>query len=340
VARLRAICAAIISVLPVLSAAHELCEPTPQIQQEIANATAAAPGKGSFGERTAPFKARRERFPKDLFVHVRYQDAVNDHGIEGYLKHMAEEYLALRDAHPGELLYQYLLARTLEGRNTKGAIAAMKEVLSRDINFPPAHRTLAEIYGSKAFKDRPNETAERGKLQELCPGTAIAARPTPPPAKSELCSQAEALLKQLRSDERVPELVYQALSQDEWRLQRIRPYDWYTVSFKKEAGRALQIEYWNGWRMIVQHFWKTEQTAKADQLLDEMQGRLAHLEREPTSEVYWAGATTLVNLYAQAKQTAKAREILAKMQSSLKAKPDAKRAAELARLKAKFLSRG
>ena len=331
---------ALLAASEALSAPQKLCEPSPQIQQEIARASSATPAKGSFEELTAPFKALRERFPNDLFAHVRYQDAVNEHGIEGHLKGLTEEYLALRDAHRGELLYQYLLGRTLEGRNTRQAIAAMEEVLATDANFAPARRTLAEIYGSKAFQDRQREAAERAKLEQLCPRTAIAARPAPPPAKSELWSRAEALLKQPRSDERVPELVYQALAQDEWRLQRIRPYDWYTPSYKKEQGQALQIEYWNGWRMLVQHCWKTDQTAKADELLSEMQGRLTRLEKDPTSEVYWTGATTLVALYAQGKQPAKARETLARMQASLKAKPDAKRAADLARLKAKFLSRG
>jgi len=334
------IAAALFATSEALSAPQTLCEPSPEIQHEIANASAATPAKGSFEELTASFEALRQRFPNDLFTHLRYQDAVNEYGIEGHLKRMGEEYLALRDAHPGDILYQYLFGRTLEGRNSRQALAAMEEVLATDANFAPAHRTLAEIYGSKAFRDRQKETAERAKLEQLCPGTAIATRPAPLPAKSELWSQAEALLKPARSDERVPELVYQALAQDEWRLQRIRPYDWYTQSYKKEQGEALQIEYWNGWQMLVKHSWKTDQTAKADELLSEMQGRLTRLEKDPTSEVYWTGATTLVALYAQGKQPAKARETLARMQASLKAKPDPKRAADLARLKAKFLSRG
>ena len=334
------IAAALFATSEALSAPQTLCEPSPEIQHEIANASAATPAKGSFEELTASFEALRQRFPNDLFTHLRYQDAVNEYGIEGHLKRMGEEYLALRDAHPGDILYQYLFGRTLEGRNSRQALAAMEEVLATDANFAPAHRTLAEIYGSKAFRDRQKETAERAKLEQLCPGTAIATRPAPLPAKSELWSQAEALLKPPRSDERVPELVYRALAQDEWRLQRIRPYDWYTPSFKKEQGQALQIEYWNGWRILVQHYWKTDQRPKADELLSEMHGRLARLEKEPTSEVYWAGATTLVSLYAEGKQPAKARETLAAMQASLKAKPDAKRAAQLARLKAKLLSRG
>jgi hypothetical protein len=324
----------------VLSAPHELCEPSLEIQQEIANALSATPEKGTFEELTAPFRALRERFPNELFAHLRYQDAVNERGIEGHLKALTEEYVALRDAHPGDLLYRYLQGRALEGRSTKQAIAAMEEVLASDANFAPAHRTLAEIYGSVAFRDRQKERAERGRFEQLCLGSSIAHRPAPPPERSKLWSEAEALLKQAQSDERVPELVYRALEQDEWRLQRIRPYDWYTPSYKRELTQEVQNEYWNGWRMLVQHFWKTNQTEKADQLLAEMQHRLAHLQNAAASEVYWTGATTLVGLYAQAKQPAKVRETLAMMRTSLKAKPDTKRAAQLGRLKAKFLPHG
>jgi hypothetical protein len=323
-----------------LSAPGELCEPSVEVRQEIAKALSATPETGTFEELTAPFQALREKFPSDLFAHVRYQDAVNERGIEGHLKALTEEYFALRDAHSGELLYQYLQGRTLEGRSTRQAIAAMEEVLASDENYAPAHRTLAEIYGSAAFRDEAKEKAERRKFEKLCPGSSIAQRPTPPPEKSKLWSRAEALLKQAKSDERVPELVYRALEEDEWRQQRIRPFDWYAPSYKKALSQEVQIEYWKGWAMVVQHFWKTNQTEKADQLLGEMAGRLSRLERDPASEVYWAGATTMVSLYGQAKQPLNIRRVIKAMQTSLKAKPDGKRAAQLSRLKAKFLPRG
>ncbi len=334
------IASALLASLSARSAAGELCEPSPEVLEQIAKAVGATPQTGTFEELTAPFKALRERFPNDLFAHVRYQDAVNERGIEGHLKALTEEYLALRDAHPGELLYQYLQGRALEGRSTKQAIAAMEEVLASNANFAPAHRTLAEIYASAAFRDEPKEKAARRRFEQLCLGSSIAHRPAPPPEKSKLWSQAEGLLNQAKSDERVPELVYRALEEDEWRQQRIRPYDWYTAGYKKELKEEVQIEYWKGWGMVVQHFWKTNQTEKADQLLAEMQDRLSRLERDPASPVYWAGATTMVSLYGQAKQPVNVRRVLKAMQTSLKAKPDGKRAAQLGRLKAKFLPRG
>jgi len=331
---------ALLASLAARSAPGELCEPSPEVRQEIAKALSATPNTGTFEELTAPFKALREKFPNDLFAHVRYQDAVNEDGIEGHLKELTEAYLALRESHPGDLLYRYLQGRALEGRSTPQAIAAMEEVLASDANFAPAHRTLAEIYASAAFRDEAKEKAERRRFEQLCPGSSIARRPISPPEKSKLWSQAEGLLKQAESDARVPELVYRALEEDEWRQQRVRPFDWYAPSYKKALSQEVQIEYWKGWAMVVQHFWKTNQTEKADQLLGEMEGRLSRLERDPASEVYWAGATTMVSLYGQAKQPVNVRRVLKVMQASLKAKPDGKRAAQLSRLKAKFLPRG
>lgn len=324
----------------VWSAPGRLCEPGPEVHQEIARASADAPKTGTFEELTDGFKTVRDRFPGDLFAHVRYQDAVNEHGIEGHLKMLTEEYLALRDAHPGEPVHQYLQGRTLEGRSTRQAIAAMEEVLASDADFAPAHRTLAEIYASAEFRDEAREKAARRRFEQLCPASSIARRPIPPPEKSRLWAQAEGLLKQAKSDERVPELVYRALEEDEWRQQRIRPFDWYPPSYKKALSQEVQVEYWKGWAMVAQHFWKTSQTAKATQLLGEMEDRLSRLGRDPASEVYWAGAATMVDLYGQIRQPDNVRRLLKAMQTSLKAKPDGKRAAQLARLRAKFLPRG
>ncbi len=335
------VAAALFASSTAVAAPRELCEASSDLQRDLEHASSPASEPINFDDFIAPFRALRERLPEELFVHMRYQDAVNERGIEGHLKQMVEEYSALRDAHPGSILYRYLFARALEGRSTRQSIMILEEVLASNPDFAPAHRTLAEIYDSAAFRDRQKDKTERAAFERLCPGSAIARRPTPPPDQSPLWAQVEELLRRARSDERVPDLVSQALQQDEWRLQRIRPYDWYTPDEKRRATEVMQLEYWKGWRMLVQHFWKTNQTEKAEQQISDMQERLGRLwRREPASDLSWSAGTTLLSLYSQAKQRQKIRETLAMMQSSLKAKPDAKRAAQLARLKARLLSRG
>ena len=66
----------------------------------------------------APLLALRQRHPDDLLVHELYQDAVQRYGIEGHLRKLTEEYQILSMQHPDELMYDYLYARSLMGRNT------------------------------------------------------------------------------------------------------------------------------------------------------------------------------------------------------------------------------
>ena len=42
-------------------------------------------------------------------------------------------------------------------------------------------------------------------------------------------------------------MAEQGIRDDEWRLQRIRPFDWYSVEYKRQAQRELQAKYWRVW---------------------------------------------------------------------------------------------
>ena len=318
----------------------ELCEPAGEIALEIAKASADSREASTFEKFNAPFRALRDRYPQNLFAHLRYQDAVNERGIEGHLREMEEEYLSLRNHHPDELMYRYLYARVLMGRNTNEAISLLESIASSNADYAPAFRTLAEIYGSEAFQDREKAKAARARFETLCPGALIERRPAPIPAKSALWARAESLLKRSKSDPSVPQLLDRALQEDEWRNQRVRPYDWYSPAFKQQIKLEMQLENWSAWGMLVQHYRKTKQPDRANQLLDEMEGRLARLGSKRDWDVYWTGSVTVFKLHSEAGQLAKARDLLARLRDSLKTNPDAKRAAELSQLKSRYLPRG
>ena len=69
-------------------------------------------------EALAPLVALRQHYPNDLWVNEHYQDAVQQYGIEGHLRKLTEEYQVLSMQHPDDLMYSYLYARSLMGRNT------------------------------------------------------------------------------------------------------------------------------------------------------------------------------------------------------------------------------
>ena len=76
------------------------------------------------------FSLSAQRHPNDLVVHERYQDAVQRYGIEGHLRKLTEDYQVLSLQHPDELMYSYLYARSLIGRNTPSAIQQMIEIVA------------------------------------------------------------------------------------------------------------------------------------------------------------------------------------------------------------------
>ena len=88
-------------------------------------------GPSDFDRGLAPLLALRRQHPSDLWVNLRYQDAVQHYGIEGHLRKLTEEYQVLSMQHPDDVTYSYLYARSLMGRNTSSAIQQMTEIIAQ-----------------------------------------------------------------------------------------------------------------------------------------------------------------------------------------------------------------
>ena len=315
-----------------LRAQPNLCEPAPEIRAEIEK-VAAIP----VDNQIAALLRLREAHPQDLFVHMRYQDTVEEReqGLQGLLTNMLQEYGRMAAGSNGSVFETYLLGRSLEGLSTLETISLMNQILEKDAGYAPAHRTLAEIYGSKAFGDPDKERIARAKFTGLCPGSAIVSRPYPLPPMSSLLDQADALLKQGADLPRIPSLVEEAMRHNNWRLQRTQPYEWYSAAEKKEAVREVQEAYWTGWGILAEYYAKTGQTEKAQEQLASMEQRFSSLRRDQVS-TWWKAGTLLADLFARAKQLVKVREVLDRMAGYLAQEPDAARGAQLEKLRQKY----
>src|SRR6266481_2041484 len=102
-----------------------VCQLSPEIHAELAKPKPVA-RFSDFDGNVAPLLRLRERYPNDLLVHELYQDAVQRYGIEGHLRKLTEEYQVLSMQRPDELMYSYLYARSLIGRNTPSAVRQIK----------------------------------------------------------------------------------------------------------------------------------------------------------------------------------------------------------------------
>ena len=230
------------------------------------------------------------------------------------------------------MTYSYLYARSLMGRNTSSAIQQMTEIVAGHPDFAPAHAALAEIYASTAFHDESKENAERKRLLALCPGYSLQQRPARLPDPSPLVDQAERLLAQHGDPDRIAALALQGVRDDEWRLQRIRPFDWYSVEFKRQAQRELQVKYWRVWSLQVRCERLAGRPQKAAELLAVMEQRTAS-PRASSDPLYWDALTTLVRLYRRGKSEGPGKSKARLMQDFLAAHPDPTRAAQLEELR-------
>jgi hypothetical protein len=284
------------------------CLPPPEVEKAIEKAdaaTAAVTDPFAAWDRATPYQAVRDRYPEDLFAHERYQDAIHEYGIEGHLQLLAKQYTQLEAAHSGDTMYHYLRLRATVGRNTAAAIRDLNELLQAHPDFAPAHQTLAEIYGTDAFRQPERERSEKEKYLAACPGGTFTKRPPSVPELSPLLGQAERLLAEGGEPDRVIQMTYQGLRELNWRTQRIRCFDWYGRDYKIQDARELRLKYWQAWPIQVRAFRKAGNSREANQVLATMEARLEQL-RDPPGSGYWDAEDVLAQLYAEGGQTERA----------------------------------
>lgn len=333
-----AIALALLASVSAQGAASSVCQPSPAIRAELTQAARVVADPSDFDKYIAPLLALRKRYPNDLIVHESYQGAVQQHGIEGHLRKLTEDYQVLAMQHPDDLMYSYLYARSLIGRNTPSAIQQINQLLEQHPDFAPAHGSLAEIYSSAAFRDAEKEKVEQERYAQLCPGLALQQRPGPLPEPTPSVDQAERVLAGGGDPEQVVAMARQGIRDDEWRLQRIRPFDWYSVDYKRQAQRDLQVKYWKMWSIEVRCDRRAGHTDKAVTLLAAMDQRAASLAREG-DPIYWNALAILAHLYEEGDQKASAIQKLDSMQQILVEHPDPQRSAQLADLRKQLAGR-
>ncbi len=305
-----------------------VCELSPEIRAELTRTSKVVANPTDYDQNVAPFLALRARYPNDLLVHELYQDAVQRHGIEGHLRKLTEEYQVLSMQHSDDLMYSYLYARSLIGRNTPTAIQQISEIVTEHPDFAPAHGALAEIYASAPFRNDEKERVERERFLGLCPGSVLRSRPEKLPDPSPLLDQADRLLAGNGNPAQVEAMALQGIRDDEWRLQRIRPFDWYSVTYKRQAQTDLQARYWRAWSVQVRCDRRAGHPEKAAALLAQMDQRATALEGH-TDPIYWDALATLARLYEEGNQSDSANRKLDSMRQFLALHPDPQRTAEL-----------
>jgi thiol-disulfide isomerase/thioredoxin len=160
------------SFLPVLFFAAlpiwaQPCEAPSEVKVAIEAAT--LPPKASMDDRIAAAKKVREQFPEDYFAHRFYQELFVKQGL--FSQPIQEEYRTLLDAHPDDVTYLALYARTLKGTNTPAAIKLLDKILESQSDDAQAHLKLVEIYSAPAFRDDRKLAANAAAYFKACPSS-------------------------------------------------------------------------------------------------------------------------------------------------------------------------
>ena len=158
---------------------------------------------------------------------------------------------------------------------------------------------LAEIYDAPLYRDPQGHERERDLFLAACPGESLFQRPPPLPAPSPFFDRAETHLAANGDAAKIIAMTEQGLRDDEWRMQRIRPFDWYTSDYKREAQQALRARYWQAWAIQVRCYRQAAQPEKAAELLALMEQRAAGLRRE-SGGIYRSALEILARLYGEA----------------------------------------
>src|SRR5580658_7727520 len=143
------------------------CEAPSEVKAAIEAAT--LPPATPMDERIAAAKKVREQFPADYFAHRFYQELFVKQGM--FSGAVQEEYRALLDAHPDDLIYLALYARTLKGSHTPAAIKLLDKILQRQPDDAHAHLKLVEIYSAPAFRDDQKLAANTRAYFKACPSS-------------------------------------------------------------------------------------------------------------------------------------------------------------------------
>jgi len=143
------------------------CEAPSNVKAAIEAAT--LPPLTPMDDRVAAAKKVREQFPADYFAHRFYQELFVKQGL--FSLPIQEEYRALLDAHPDDLTYLALYARTLKGTNTPAAIKLLDKILERQPDDAQAHLKLVEIYSAPAFRDDGKLAANAAAYFKACPSS-------------------------------------------------------------------------------------------------------------------------------------------------------------------------
>lgn len=116
------------------------------------------------GDRRHAIEAALKERPEDFNLNRLFLD-----GSVYERRSVRERYQHEYEAHPGDLGFAYLYARSLVGSSTADALKVYSQILAKDPDYPWVHLSQLEIYRAEAFRDRRKLESSYVTLRRACP---------------------------------------------------------------------------------------------------------------------------------------------------------------------------
>jgi|CZKC01.1.fsa_nt_gi thiol-disulfide isomerase/thioredoxin len=153
-----------------------------------------APPAAMNAKRAAIFDEGLAKYPGDIFLLRNRMSSEPDHEAE------IRWATALREKHPGDPAYAILYALSLEGKNTPEAIRMLEVIQSAHLDSAQVYLSLASVFSSGKFKDKPRAQQEIDGFLKICPAplsNAALSSISQSGTKEQIAQTAAAVRKQL-----------------------------------------------------------------------------------------------------------------------------------------------
>ena len=171
--RLAVVTLSLCLLLPILGQAQTAqpsypCEPTPEIRQALNKLPSMTDFRVAFEERMKPLRALAEKYPHDIFVQHRYQDAFRH---QRTLYQEFDRALLIYRSKTDDPLFRYFEARLTASFNPKKTEQMLDELIARHPDFPWPHLVIAALTELPGARDAKKAEAHLRSFLNVCPPT-------------------------------------------------------------------------------------------------------------------------------------------------------------------------
>ena len=151
------------------------CDPSKEVKQQLQRLPDEWDGSMPYHQakvqKVVQLRELLKKYPKDIFVHRRYQQA--QEAVTRETESLIEEYRAPLEQNPDDPIFQYLYAKLLIGVNTKEAEALLQKAVQKAPGLARAYLGLMEVYESRSMRDKVKAEENLKRYMAMCTDSLV-----------------------------------------------------------------------------------------------------------------------------------------------------------------------